>query len=380
MRVLAVCDYFLPGFKAGGPIKSLANLIRQLHTEIDFLVITRDRDLLDTSNYEGLVQDQWITRDDCQVWYLSPSRQSLRGILRASRSAEFDFVYLNSFFSRLSIRVLILRRLHLMPMVPVLIAPRGEFSPGALSLKSLRKKYYLFLAKNTGLLSGAKWHATSEQEVEDIRHEIGNHAEILIAPNLHCEQYGSSCQKAKSLTKEPGEARIVFLSRISPKKNLDLAIRALRGVKGNITFDVVGPIEESSYWECCNAEIEKLPANIQCRYLGTVPPGAVRETLGRYHFFLLPTRGENFGHAIIEALLAGLPVIISDKTPWRDLVGKGAGWDVPIDDEEQLTRVLNHCVEMDDEKYVAISISARRLGESIQHDPLSVSQTRALFL
>jgi len=73
--------------------------------------------------------------------------------------------------------------------------------------------------------------------------------------------------------------------------------------------------------------------------------------LARSDLFLLPTGGENFGHAIFEALCCGVPALISDRTPWRGLAARKAGWDLPLSDASAFVAAL--------EAYAALRPDAR---------------------
>jgi glycosyltransferase involved in cell wall biosynthesis len=122
----------------------------------------------------------------------------------------------------------------------------------------------------------------------------------------------------------------VFISRISPKKNLLFALRMLQSVLGDISFDIYGPIEDARYWNRCEKAIGTLPPNVRVKYMGMVEHEKVGEVFAEHDLFLFPTLGENYGHVICEALSAGCPVLISDQTPWRHLQEEGAGWDIPL--------------------------------------------------
>jgi glycosyltransferase involved in cell wall biosynthesis len=148
-------------------------------------------------------------------------------------------------------------------------------------------------------------------------------------------------------TEATGRLRIVFLSRISTKKNLLGAIRILRGVEGAIDFSIYGPIEDRRYWEACVGEMKKLPANICPVYRGELPHTKVSEVFAEHDVFLFPTLGENFGHVILEALLAGCPVVTSNQVPWLDLQANGAGWALPLEPADAFTDVLQRLVYMD---------------------------------
>ena len=64
---------------------------------------------------------------------------------------------------------------------------------------------------------------------------------------------------------------------------------------------------------------------------------------------------DSFGHVILEALSAGLPVIISDQTPWRDLASKQTGWDLPLEQGDQFIAVLQECIDMSGRRYEELS-------------------------
>lgn len=73
--------------------------------------------------------------------------------------------------------------------------------------------------------------------------------------------------------------------------------------------------------------------------------------MSEHDLLLMPTLGENFGHVIPEALISGCPVLISDRTPWRELESKKAGWDIPLSRLEKFHSVLQQCVLMDNKAY-----------------------------
>jgi glycosyltransferase involved in cell wall biosynthesis len=153
----------------------------------------------------------------------------------------------------------------------------------------------------------------------------------------------------------------------------------LNGLDGEITFDIYGPLADPGYWESCRRLAEALPRNIHVRYRGMVPHERVPAVLADYHAFFLPTRGENFGHAILEALTAGCPVIVSDRTPWRGLADHKAGWDLPLERPAEFVCVLRRCVNMSAEEYADWSRGARAYALKWQSDATLVERSRALF-
>ena len=70
--------------------------------------------------------------------------------------------------------------------------------------------------------------------------------------------------------------------------------------------------------------------------------------MGRYDLLFMPSQGENFGHTMAEALACGLPMLISDRTPWKGLEAAHAGWDVSLDDRTAFAKALQTMLEMDE--------------------------------
>jgi len=317
-KVLTFVAYYLPGYKFGGPVRTIANMVEHLGDELDFRIVTRDRDALDTAPYPGIQVDGWNRVGKALVFYASPRTLTLRGVGKLIRQTPHDVLYLNSFFNpHFTILPLLVRRLGLIPRRPCVIAPRGEFSPGALKLKAWKKRPYLWLARALGLYSGLTWQASSDQEAEEIRRALGRVADrIMVAPDL--PSLVSAQRLDQRIRTEDGPLRVVFLSRITPMKNLDYALRVLGQVRVPVEFNIYGPVWDGTYWRECERLMQVLPPHIKAEYRGEVPPEDVPEVFLEHDLFFFPTRGENFGHVILESLSVGTPVLISDQTPWTD--------------------------------------------------------------
>jgi glycosyltransferase involved in cell wall biosynthesis len=294
------------------------------------------------------------------------------------RDAPYDLIYLNSFFSVFAITTLLLRRFGAVRRKPIVLAHRGELSTGALGLKRTKKKLFVTLARWTGLHRGVIWQASSEMEREEI--QAYDEGPTVITPNIPARVDIEQEDLASKPPKAAGEARFVFLSRIAKKKNLDYALGLLEGVEGRVVFDIYGTREDREYLDRCAELMNRLPASVRARYVGPVPPDEVHATLQGYHFFLFPTLNENFGHVILEALLAGLPVLTSDQTYWRGLEAASAGWDLRLEDREQFAARVRECVAMGADRYRRMSRSAHDLARRYLEDPRGVDATRRLLL
>lgn len=389
MEILILCDYYLPGYKGGGPINTISNLVECLGDEFHFRIVTRDRDYGDHCAYPDVEVNCWQHVGKAEVLYLTPDRIRLGSLCRVLRSIQFDVLYLNSVFSpAFTIRTLVLRRLWLISDVPVVLAVHGTFSPVALQIKAAKKRLYLGLARGLGLYRNLIWHFASEHEREGALPCIVKRLGIAERQSLAVVARPCLAHAARPTTgrrphaKQAGTLKVVFLSRISRMKNLNGALQMLQRVQGEVQFDIYGPHaekEDDKFWSECQKYIRLLPSNIKVEYRGVIKSSEVVDILADYDLFLLPTVGENFGHVVLEALLAGCPALISDRTPWRGLATKGVGWDLPLEQPEKFTAVLQECVDMDEQELAKWSRRARAFAQQYFHDKTVLEQTRALF-
>jgi len=373
-RILTFADYYLPGYKAGGSIRTLANMVERLSGELEFRLVTRDRDFGEPRPYAVQTGD-WVVMGDARVRYLPPEAgpRAVRAIVKEESP---DLIYLNSFFSYRFTLAPLLAAMVPRTGIPVVVAPRGELSPGAISLKRWKKLPYVRAMRMAGFFDRVTWQASSPHEEEDVRRWFGPRARVRVAPDLCGALPPARCPTPE---KRRGELRVVFMSRIARKKNLDWALRGLGGVAGRVHLTIYGPVQEELYWSECQALIGRLPENVRVTYSGPVAHEEINQALRQHHLFLLPTRSENFGHAILEGLLAGLPVIVSDQTPWTGLEALGVGADLPLSRPEEFVRVVQRYVDLDSAGYEAASARARAYGEERSLDPDIARRNLELF-
>lgn len=375
--VLTLTNSYLPGFRGGGPARTIVALVQRL-TEFEFRVVTPDRDKGATEPYTGIVPSAWQSVAGGTVFYASAtgSLATLRDVIAVVRRDRFDLLYLNSFFHpTFTLAPLAARRLGFARRTPVLLAPRGELSSGALGLKSLRKRAFMSLALATGLYSDVDWHVSTEHEAAEVRRLFPSariHVAIDLSPIV---KLGTSNRAPK----RQGTARLAFISRIVPKKNLDYAIRILASVRAHVELDIFGPLEDPEHYRAVEAEIAKLPPNITVRHCGELQPEDVCATFARYDAFLFPTRAENFGHVIIESMWAGCPVILSDQTPWHGLEALGVGFDLPLAEPSAFTRAVETIAADDESGRQRRATAATSFARSFLSREEHLASNRAMF-
>jgi glycosyltransferase involved in cell wall biosynthesis len=304
------------------------------------------------------------------------------------RVTRHDVLYLNSFFNTaFTFMPLLARWFKLVPVRPTIVASRGEFSVEALKLKQWKKIPFTRLVFWLGLFDNILWQASTKFESADIKRLIGIHgSKIHVATNIAVasDLTPSPMQldtAHENLNRENGKyLRVCFLSRIAPMKNLDYAIKILAQVRAPVHFHMYGPKESLSYWNECDVLITKLPSNIQVSYGGSVENSQVRSVIARHDLFFVPSRGENFGHVFMEALSAGVPILVSDQTPWRRLQERMLGWDIPLEKPEEFVRAVEEAAAFDESKRVDMRARCIAFARDKADDIEALNMNRSLFL
>lgn len=317
-------------------------------------VFTSDRDLGADEPYPNIQTDVWNTVDNkVKIFYCSPANLNWKFIRQQVRTVQPDFIYLNSMFSRFFTLYPLLQHRMGAFKSKLVLAPRGMLRPSALDFKKGKKQFFLNLFKTLGLHKKISFHATDKEEMEAVERTFGIRARGMVIPNFPAtiQAYQGSLQK------KPGELSMIFVGRLHPIKNLSLLLRQIALVKGKLSLTVVGNEEDDAYVELCKAQAAELDPDKQVRFCGAVPNDQLPELLAKHHVFALPTSGENFGHAIFEALSLGKPVVISDQTPWRNLTASKAGWDLPLN-SDAFAAAIQQMLNSTDEDYKEWSAGA----------------------
>lgn len=361
-RILIFYDYFLPGYKAGGPVQSLINLITTLQNEYEFIIITSAYDIGSKKPYAHIKLNNWnavkIAECNVMVWYADKSI-SYNLYHQILKNTKADIIFFNCMYSFRFFLYPILKKKQLFSKsANFIISPRGVLQKSALAVKSIKKNIYLTILKKTMLLKNMTWHATGIEEAAAIREFFGDMVNIKMVGNLPKRPVTALA----TIVKQQSLLRLVHLSLITSVKNLKSLIQLLKGCSQKISLDIYGPIIDESYWNECNIEMSSLPLNIQINYKGNLSPQKVQETLQQYDAMILLTKGENFGHALFESLSVGRPIITSYFTPWNELTEKKAGWNVDIDNLKSISLLLNELASLDNESWQPYCTGALQLA------------------
>ena len=345
-------DWFHPAYKAGGPVQSIANLVEQYcHEQVNFKIFCSNTDFDGITN-KGVPFDEWYQYNDfTQVWYAAKKTLSIHLIKRIINNTKPDLIFIIGIYSWY---------FNLVPLLfchsPMkIISVRGMLHPGALSQKYFKKQIFLFFCRLYNFSYRYYFHATNIYEKSFIRQVYGNDSRVYIAGNFPRE-----FQFQPILYKKTNYLKMVSIALISAMKNIELVLDSLKYCTRQVSYDIYGSIKEEKYWNNCLEKIKSLPANIKVNYYGGLNPLNVENRLQFYDLFILPSKSENFGHSILEALSAGKPVITSHFTPFNDLNNHYAGSNVSVDNIEEMASSINFFSSMPQEEFIKWNIGARK--------------------
>ena len=361
-KVLIFIDWYKPGFKAGGPIRSISNLVSQLNTEYDFYIVTRNTDYLETTPYATIKTNEWNKIDDAKVYYLSSENTNKRTIKQLIQEVNPSLIYCNSLYSpKFTLTpIRIAKKLN----IKTILAVRGMLSDGSLSVKSHKKKIFISLMRTIGLFNKTLFHATSLDEKNDIVKTFGKNTKVIVTQNL---------PELKNITyiskqKEIGQLKMAFVGRVAPEKNTLFAIQVLANCSQKIELDIYGSIYSQNYFEQCKSAINQLPNNIVVNYKGVLNHDLLDDTLNNYHVIYLPSTGENFGHSIIEGMSNSCVPVISNKTPWKNLEQKHIGFDIDLAQPNRFSETIDNLAEMNEDELNLLTKNAYHFAQTIIND------------
>ncbi|MBF0625415.1 MAG: glycosyltransferase family 4 protein [Magnetococcales bacterium] len=357
-RVLLIYDWFEPAVQAGGPITSCANLVRFLGGRMDFFVLTRNREM-DGTRLERPA-DRWLSWEaGARVCY-AERRWGSRGVWRVLREVRPRVIYLNGIYSPVGVLLPLLLCGMAAPAARLVLAPRGMLQAGSLSVKAFKKR--LFLPLLCWLLAWRRvtLQVTGAEEEADLYRVFPRPHRVVRLGNVPRTTIE---RRANPLPHHP--PRLVTVALISPMKNILECLQALARLGEPVEYHLFGPVKDPGYWADCQRVVAALPAAVGFVYHGPLDREAVPGVLAEHDIYLQPSRSENFGHALFEALLAGLPLITSSNTPWQDLAVRQAGWNVAGEDPAALAAVLRQALDLarDPIRYQTWSAAARTVAE-----------------
>jgi len=378
-KILIFSDWFYPGYKAGGPIKSVTNLSLALQKKYDVYVFTSDTDINENIPYSSVISNTWskpYINSNVQVYYCSKTNLNTNCIYKIICEVAPDSVYLNHMWSFwFVIQPLFVCYLRFR-QIKIVLCPRGALFEGSMHYlnKYFKKRVLLLILKTLRIHKRIVFHSTTLNEKYTILKYFGE-ANIIIANNLP-DFYQP---KLHSITKFKGMLNMIFIARIVEIKNLKYILENLLLVKSTINFSIAGPIGDKNYWLSCLSIIDRMPPNIKVNYLGEVMPHEILTLLQNNHLYCLPTYNENFGHSIFESFVSGRPVLISDQTPWLNLNIKKAGWEIKLNSKDCLVPFIEEATEWDQIQFDIYCKGSWYIAHDFLNNPTIISDYNLLF-
>lgn len=239
--------------------------------------------------------------------------------------------------------------------IPIVVSPRGMLAPWALDVKKWKKRLGLLLYERGDLRRATAFHATVAEEAADIA-AFGLRQPVITVPN------GVALPAPSSRAGGDRVRTALFLSRLHPEKGLKLIAEAWgRMHPQGWRMVVVGPDVRGHRAEV-EARLAELGVAADWEFVGEVKDDGKWEYLRGADLFIHPSKGENFGISIAEALATGVPVITTKGCPWAMIDGRAGWW---IDrDVEMLAATMKSAMSLADSERFALGSAGRKLIES----------------
>lgn len=356
MKILHISPTFFPATYWGGPIYSTKAICDSTHAAGAAVTVL-------STDSEGPHRSDRLSADaglelPYPVRYMRRiAGASISPLLLAalpSAIARADVVHLTGTFSFPTLPTLLLARLMERPVV---WSPRGAIQAtvewGDSPNKGL-KRAFLTLA-NSLLPRRSRLHATAAVEADANGHFFPAVQNAVIANSVRVPE-------VLQPHRESSNFRLIFVSRLHPKKGLDLLIEALRHLPDRVTLDIYGS-GDPGYTKEVRAMADSLSGRVTVH--GYLTDEAKPTAFANADLFVLPSHSENFGIVVAEALAHRVPVLTTTSTPWALLDEVGCGRCVPLS-VENLVQAISE-LQMADLKSMGArgrALAAERFSEA----------------
>jgi len=291
------------------------------------------------------------------------------------------------------------RRLRL----PLVISPRGMLAEWSLKYRGFKKRLAWILYQRRDLAAARLLHATSQREAKEFR-SLGLTQPIAVIPNgVELPDNGDGHRpplqiavmpngvglpnhpRSLPTTPQPGMSRssageraVLFLARLHPKKGLLDLVDAWASLKPSGWRVVLAGGDDAGHRAEVEAAVRDRGLTSHFDFIGEVADEEKWDLYHKANLFVLPSKSENFGLVITEAMACGVPVITTRGTPWSELVEHRCGWWVDVG-AEPLTQALREAIALTDEERHEMGARGRSLVESKYTWPRAAEQMKSAY-
>ena len=338
--------HYIPSLdlSAGGTTTFLQLLAKELGKYVDLHITTH------CSKQTALIEN-------AQIHYLFTSLRHIRKIKKQwqqlLKTIQPDIVHINCCWMPLCA---LTQKWSQQQGYKVILTPHGMLEPWILKRHYwTRKLPALWLYQKSTVKKADFIHATAESEKNNLL-RLGYNDNITVIPN-GIEIYNISIKSDWKKTKT-----ILYLSRIHPKKGIELLIDAVATIH-DILADykiILAGEGEMKYINTLKNRIHNQKLSHIFSFPGGVYGKQKWDLLQHTDLFILPTYSENFGIVVAEALACGTPVITSKGTPWQELETHRCGWWIN-NDVNTIAETLKEAIALPEEEYKQMGIRGREL-------------------
>lgn len=358
--------YLAPEF--GGPVSALAAMVEGLSAQGQQVSVFAGRGTGEGAPV-GLAAEAVLTLGEDLTW--GPLRHSPR-LWQVGARAGVELIHSHGLWTDVHRCAAVLARRQ---GVPHLLGPCGMLDAAALRRSRWKKRLVGAWFQSRALAEASGLLANSEQEYRDIRrYGLMNPVAVLPNPVSGPEVWGSLAgDRVQDAPLPPGRRTVLFLGRLHPVKGLMRLVAAwgrLGACHAAWQLVLAGP-DEGGYRAVLEDRLRALGCQSSVHLIGPLDAGAKWRALHQADLFVMPSDFENFGLAIVEAMLARTPVITTTGTPWSALAEQGAGWWIEPT-EAALERTLAEAMQLSDEERTAMGQRGEEMAQAFAPDRIAL--------
>ena len=355
-----------PSMHAAGPAGTIERLAEELSEYFNITVISLN---FDRSRREELFHNRdsvTTKRTGYNILYLPYKFSSIFELYERLRKNQGSLTIHCLYDFRLSIPALLISLL-VRPRKKVVHLPHGIFMDVIQNKHQLRKRLFCSFLAWRPIRARVIHVASSPREMAEVKKRVGPNARAVVIAHFASNfvRFLQQPQREKVV----GALTIAFVGRVVEQKNLIFAIEALAAAGVAAQLHVFGEASDNKYVRECQRIVLERKVSELVIFRGMLTREMLLLEMSKMDLFFLPTRGENFGHAILEALSIGLPVLLSTETPWNDVGTYQAGWTLDLVEREKFSARIRSAFDADDEIWSRFREGARRYAASKNNNP-----------